>query len=88
MNPADAIDIVQKAMWAVIVICTPAVIPAMVIGIVIALFQALTQVQEATLTFVPKIMAVFFSVILAANFIGAQMGTLTNILFGRIESGF
>jgi flagellar biosynthesis protein FliQ len=88
MNPADAIDIVQKAMWAVIIICTPAVIPAMVIGIVIALFQALTQVQEATLTFVPKIMAVFFSVILAANFIGGQMGTLTNILFGRIESGF
>jgi flagellar biosynthesis protein FliQ len=88
MNPADAIDIVQKAMWAVIIICTPAVIPAMVIGIVIALFQALTQVQEATLTFVPKIMAVFFSIILAANFIGGQMGTLTNILFGRIESGF
>jgi flagellar biosynthesis protein FliQ len=88
MNPADAIDIVQKAMWAVIIICTPAVIPAMVIGIVIALFQALTQVQEATLTFVPKIMAVFFSIILAANSIGGQMGTLTNILFGRIESGF
>jgi flagellar biosynthesis protein FliQ len=88
MNPADAIDIVQKAMWAVIIICTPAVIPAMIIGIVIALFQALTQVQEATLTFVPKIMAVFFSVILAANFIGAQMGTLTNVLFSRIESGF
>jgi flagellar biosynthesis protein FliQ len=88
MNPADASDIVQKAMWAVIIICTPAVIPAMVIGIVIALFQALTQVQEATLTFVPKIMAVFFSIILAANFIGGQLGTLTNILFGRIESGF
>jgi flagellar biosynthesis protein FliQ len=88
MNPADAIEIVQKTMWAVIIICAPAVIPAMLIGIVIALFQALTQVQEATLTFVPKIMAVFFSVILAANFIGGQMGTLTNILFSRIESGF
>jgi flagellar biosynthesis protein FliQ len=88
MNPADAIEIVQKTMWAVIIICTPAVIPAMLIGIVIALFQALTQVQEATLTFVPKIMVVFFSVILAANFIGGQMGTLTNILFSRIESGF
>jgi flagellar biosynthesis protein FliQ len=88
MNPADAIDLVQKAMWTVIVICAPAVIPAMVVGIFIALFQALTQVQEATLTFVPKIMVVFFSVILAANFIGGQIGTLTNILFGRIESGF
>ena len=88
MNPADAIDLVQKAMWTVIIICTPAVIPAMVVGIFIALFQALTQVQEATLTFVPKIMAVFLSIVLAANFIGGQIGTLTNILFGRIESGF
>lgn len=88
MNPADALDIVQYAMWTVIVVSAPAVIPAMVIGIVIALFQALTQVQEATLTFVPKIMIVFFSVVLAANFIGGQIGGLSNVIFSRIESGF
>lgn len=88
MNPADAIEISQKAIWTVIVISTPAVLPAMIIGVVIALFQALTQVQEATLTFVPKIMAVFFSIALSANFIGGQIVTLTNVLFGRIESGF
>jgi flagellar biosynthesis protein FliQ len=88
MNPADALDIVQYAMWTVIVISSPAVVPAMVIGIFIALLQALTQVQEATLTFVPKIMIVFFSVVLAANFIGGQLGGLTSIIFSRIESGF
>lgn len=88
MNQADAIDIVQLAMWTVVVVSAPAVLPAMVMGIIIALFQALTQIQEATLTFVPKIMIVIFSVALAANFIGGQIGALTHVVFSRIETGF
>jgi flagellar biosynthesis protein FliQ len=88
MNQADAIDIVQLAMWTVVVVSAPAVVPAMVTGIIIALFQALTQIQEATLTFVPKIMVVIFSVALAANFIGGQIGALTHVIFSRIETGF
>jgi flagellar biosynthesis protein FliQ len=88
MNQADAIDIVQLAMWTVVVVSAPAVVPAMVMGVIIALFQALTQIQEATLTFVPKIMIVIFSVALAANFIGGQIGALTHVIFSRIETGF
>ncbi len=88
MNPVDALDLVQLAMWTVIVISAPAVLPAMVIGIVIALLQALTQIQEVTLTFVPKIMIVFFSIALAANFMGAQMNGFVTVIFDRIESGF
>ena len=53
MNEADAIDIVQSAIWTVVIACGPAVGGAMLVGIVIALFQALTQIQEVTLTFVP-----------------------------------
>jgi flagellar biosynthesis protein FliQ len=88
MNQADAIDIVQFAMWTVVVVSAPAVVPAMIMGVVIALFQALTQIQEATLTFVPKIMIVLFSSALAANFIGGQIGALTQVIFSRIETGF
>jgi flagellar biosynthesis protein FliQ len=88
MNQADAIDIVQFAMWTVVVVSAPAVVPAMIMGVIIALFQALTQIQEATLTFVPKIMIVLFSVALAANFIGGQIGALTHVIFSRIETGF
>ena len=58
MNPADALDIGQAAIWTVVVACSPAVIVAMLVGLVIALIQALTQVQEITLTFVPKILAI------------------------------
>ena len=52
-------ELVQAAIWTVIMVAGPCVLAAMVVGIIIALLQALTQVQEITLTFVPKIMAIF-----------------------------
>lgn len=88
MNEADALDIVQAAIWAVIVTSGPAVAAAMAVGVVIALFQALTQVQEMTLTFVPKIVVIFGMIALTAPFIGAQLYTFTEMVYGRIETGF
>ena len=55
MNEADALGLGQAAIWAVIIASGPAVLAAMFIGTSIALLQALTQVQEVTLTFIPKI---------------------------------
>jgi flagellar biosynthesis protein FliQ len=88
MSPIDALDLVQLAMWTVIVTSAPAVLPAMVLGIVIALLQALTQIQEVTLTFVPKIMVVFLSISLSANFIGNHMNGFVTVIFDKIESGY
>lgn len=88
MNEADALDIAQAAIWTVIVASGPAVLAAMVIGVSIAFVQALTQVQEVTLTFVPKILAVFVTVALSAPFIGAQISIFSDAIFSRIESGF
>ena len=61
---------------------------AMIVGVTIAFVQALTQVQEMTLTFVPKILAIFVTIAISAPFIGAQISIFTNIVFSRIESGF
>ncbi|MBB4184011.1 MULTISPECIES: flagellar biosynthesis protein FliQ [Sinorhizobium] len=88
MNEADALDIVQAAIWTVIVASGPAVLAAMVVGVVIAFIQALTQVQEMTLTFVPKILAVMITVAVSAPFVGAQISIFTDIIFSRIQSGF
>lgn len=88
MNEADALDIAQAAIWTVIVASGPAVLAAMVVGVGIAFVQALTQVQEVTLTFVPKILAVFVTVAISAPFIGAQISIFSDIIFSRIESGF
>ncbi|QIG49907.1 flagellar biosynthetic protein FliQ [Nordella sp. HKS 07] len=88
MNEADALDIVQAAIWTVIIASGPAIAAAMAIGIVIALFQALTQIQEMTLTFVPKILIIFVMIALTAPFIGAQLFTFTEMIYARIETGF
>ncbi|HEV7415597.1 MAG TPA: flagellar biosynthetic protein FliQ, partial [Tianweitania sediminis] len=66
----------------------PAVIVAMVVGIAIALVQALTQVQEITLTFVPKIIAILIVVSLSGPFIGGQISAFTTVVFERVETGF
>jgi flagellar biosynthetic protein FliQ len=88
MNEADALDIAQAAIWTVIVAAGPAVLAAMIVGVTIAFIQALTQVQEVTLTFVPKILAVLVTVAISAPFIGAQISIFSGIIFSRIETGF
>jgi flagellar biosynthetic protein FliQ len=88
MNEADALEIVQYAIWTVLAASAPAVIVAMVVGIAIAFVQALTQIQEITLTFVPKIVAILLAVALSAPFLGAQISTFTTVIFQRIEDGF
>jgi len=88
VNEADALDIMQFTVWTVLVASTPAVAVAMIVGVGIALLQALTQVQEITLTFVPKIVAILVAVALSGPFVGAQISAFTNVIFERIETGF
>jgi flagellar biosynthetic protein FliQ len=60
----------------------------MVVGVAIALVQALTQVQEMTLTFVPKIIAIFIVIGLTAPLIGGQFHVFAEQVYGRIEKGY
>ena len=53
MNGADVIDVAQDALWVLIKVAGPVMIVALVVGLFISMFQALTQIQEITLTFVP-----------------------------------
>jgi flagellar biosynthesis protein FliQ len=88
MNEADALDIVQSAIWTVILASAPAVGAAMVVGIAIALLQALTQVQEITLTFIPKIVVILVVIALTGPFIGAEIYSFTTQVYSRVETGF
>ena len=88
MNEADALELMRSAIWTVIVASGPAVGAAMVAGLLVALFQALTQIQESTLTFVPKIIAVFLALMAAAPLVGGQVHAFTEQVFARIEHGF
>ena len=88
MNERDALDICQQAIWTIIVASGPAVGAAMFVGIVIALLQALTQVQEMTLTFIPKIVVMLVVVAVSGTFMGAHIFAFTELLYSRIERGF
>ena len=88
MNEADALDLIRAAIWTIIVGSGPAVGAAMLVGIVIALLQALTQIQEMTLTFVPKIVVVLLAMVLMGPFVGAQVLSFSQLVYSRIEKGF
>lgn len=88
MSEIDALEIIQSVLWTIIIVSSPLVLPAMAVGIAVAFGQALTQIQEATLTFVPKMLVVFFAAMLAGSFIAAQLYAVTEQLYGRIATGF
>ncbi len=88
MNEADALDIAQYAVWTVLTASGPAVAVAMFVGVGIAFIQALTQVQEITLTFVPFVAADRRYRPLYNRAVGAQIAGFTNVMFQRIETGF
>jgi flagellar biosynthesis protein FliQ len=88
MSETDALDIVQAAIWTILLASGPAVAAAMIAGLTVALFQALTQVQEVTLTFIPKIVAILAVAAFTAPFMGQVIYAFAQEVFGRIEHGF
>ena len=88
MNEVDALELVRAAIWTVIVAAGPAVGAAMLVGIAVALLQALTQIQEVTLTFVPKIVVILLVLLVTGTFVGAQINSFAEMAYGRIARGF
>ena len=86
MNPVDTIDFARSAIFTLLEIIAPSMLTALVVGIGIGLLQALTQIQEQTLVFVPKIVAVFVVLLLALPFAGAAMSGLMTDIAQRIAA--
>jgi len=74
MSPADVLDVGRDALWVLLVVSSPIMGIALGVGLGIALLQALTQVQEMTLVFVPKIVAIFVSILVLMPFMGMTLG--------------
>ncbi len=86
MDPASTIDFARSAMLVLLEIIAPAMITALVVGLVIGLLQAVTQIQEQTLAFVPKIVATFVVLLIALPFAGHAMGGLMADIAQRIAA--
>tara|TARA_B100000519_G_C14008825_1_gene327680 strand:+ start:300 stop:572 length:273 start_codon:yes stop_codon:yes gene_type:complete len=73
MNEAQALDFMREAIWTLIIVTAPIMLVDLVVGLIISLFQALTSIQEMTLTFVPKILLVFMSLVIFLPFMMETM---------------
>lgn len=87
MTAGEALDVAREALLTIMLVSAPVMVVALVVGLTISLFQALTQIQEATLSFVPKILAIFAVLLLALPFMGSEMSTLTQQVMSRIVAG-
>jgi flagellar biosynthesis protein FliQ len=86
MTPTDAIDFARSAMLVLMEIIAPSMLTALVVGLAIGLLQALTQIQEMTLVFVPKIVCIFIVLLIALPFAGAALSGLMTDIAGRIAA--
>lgn len=84
MNAADVIEVAQDAIWVIIMVAGPIMLIALAVGLAVALFQALTQIQEMTLTFVPKIIAIFVSLLIFLPYMGDTLGAFMERIAERI----
>ena len=85
MNGVEVLDVGRDALWLTIQLCAPVLIVGLIVGVIIGLMQALTQVQEATLIYAPKILAIFVSLLLFLPLMGALLGGFMREIAARIS---
>lgn len=84
MNAADVMDVAREAVIVMLKVGSPIMLLALMVGLTISLFQALTQMQEMTLTFVPKAIVIFLSLLLFLPFMLGVLVSFTEGLMDRI----
>ncbi len=87
MSPGDTLALAKAALLLVLTIAGPMLIASLIIGVFIGLVQALTQIQEMTLTFVPKILVMGLVMLMSLPMIGQALSAFMTELSARIVSG-
>ncbi len=84
MEIQDVLDVAREGVMVILRIASPIMAMALIVGLTVSLFQALTQIQEITLSFVPKILTIFLSLLFFLPFMMATLVTFAEGLAGRI----
>jgi flagellar biosynthetic protein FliQ len=87
MNGSEVIDVARDAIITLVLVASPLMLVGLAVGVAISLLQALTQIQEMTLVFVPKILAIFVAMLLALPFMGDAMQSHMARVAMRITGG-
>lgn len=85
MNEAAFLTIIQSVLMLILELSAPVLIVSVVVGLIISIFQSVTQIQEATLTFVPKIIAGIFTVIITMPWMLARFTQSVNDWFAQMQ---
>ena len=87
MTGAEVLDIATDGIWTLLIVAAPMMLVGLLVGVLISLFQALTQIQEQTLVFVPKIISIFLTMLITLPFLGATMGGFMSRVIDMIIRG-
>ncbi len=84
MTGPQVLDLAREAIYVLIIVSGPMMVVGLGVGLIVSLFQALTQIQEMTLAFVPKIVAIFITLLLTLPFAGQKMSGLMELIADQI----
>jgi flagellar biosynthetic protein FliQ len=87
MNGAEILDVARDAIWTIVLVSSPLMLVGLVVGVAISLVQALTQIQEMTLAIVPKILAIFITLLVALPFMADALHSHMMRITSRIIGG-
>ncbi len=87
MNGPEVLDVAREAIYTLLVVSSPLMLVGLVVGVIISLIQALTQIQELTLVFVPKILAIFIAMLIVLPFMAQHLAAEMNRIAAHIVAG-
>ncbi|WP_137043961.1 flagellar biosynthesis protein FliQ [Pseudolabrys sp. FHR47] len=87
MTGPEVLDVARDAIYTLIVVSAPVMLVGLIVGVAISLLQALTQIQEMTLAFVPKILAIFVALLIALPFMAEKLHAEMLRIASRIVTG-
>jgi flagellar biosynthetic protein FliQ len=87
MTGPQVLDVARDAVVTLVIVAAPLMLVGLLVGVLISLIQALTQIQEMTLAFVPKILAIFFALLIALPFMADVLHAHMDRIAARIAGG-
>jgi flagellar biosynthetic protein FliQ len=87
MTGAEVLDVAREGIWTLLKVSGPMMLAGLGIGIAIALVQALTQIQEMTLVFVPKIIVIFLTMLVMLPFMAQALESYMMLIMGHVAGG-
>ncbi len=85
MSSGDVINIARETIWVIVKTAVPILLVSMVVGLIISLFQTLTSIQEQTLTFVPKLLAILIALMIMGTWMLNEIVSFMNGLWGNFN---